>query len=105
MSPTLLPEGAKKPRQHSIVSLVIIATIAFSLTVVAASIALMAGVLPAAGLNAAERFDMGALMLFVPICLLTFGIIAEATRIAATSPTSIPQTVDRIDWRRSQRED
>lgn len=105
MSPTHLPEGAKKPRPLSIVSMVIVATIAFSLTVVAASIALMAGVLPAAGLNAAERFDMGALMLFVPICLLTFGIIAEATRIAATSPTSVPESVERIDWRRTQRED
>lgn len=105
MSPTHLPEGAKKSRPLSIVSKVVIATIAFSLTVVAASIALMAGILPAGGLNAAERFDMGALMLFVPICLLTLGIVAEATRIAATSPKSVPETVDRIDWRITQRDD
>ena len=56
------------------------AVIGFSLTLVGAGIAMLFGFVPQRMLPALDGMDATVLLLFVPLCALTFAIIAEAIR-------------------------
>jgi len=56
------------------------ALIGFSLTLVGAGIAMLAGLVPQRMLPALDGIDAAVLLLFVPLCALTLAILAEAVR-------------------------
>jgi hypothetical protein len=56
------------------------AVIAFSLTLVGAGIAMLAGLVPHRMLPALDGIDATIVLLFVPLCALTLAILAEAVR-------------------------
>lgn len=56
------------------------AVIAFSLTLVGADIAMLVGLVPHRMLPALDGIDATIVLLFVPLCALTFAILAEAVR-------------------------
>lgn len=60
------------------------AVIGFSLTLVGAGIAMLLGFVPQRMLPALDGMDATVLLLFVPLCALTFAIIAEAIRATLT---------------------
>jgi hypothetical protein len=60
------------------------AVIGFSLTLVSVGLAILAGVVPSRLLPDARSVDATVLLLFVPLCALTFAILAEAVRTTVT---------------------
>lgn len=56
------------------------AVIGFSLTLVGTGIATLFGLVPHRMLPALDGIDATILLLFVPLCALTFAILAEAVR-------------------------
>jgi len=60
------------------------AVIGFSLTLVAAGLAILMGVVPSRTMLGAQGIDATVLLLFVPLCALTFAILAEAVRATVT---------------------
>jgi hypothetical protein len=82
------------------------ATIAFSLTFVAAGVAMLMGVLPQRMMFGLQNVDATVLLLFVPLCALTFAILAEAVRAATTGSfrTTKVRTNPLEPWRPGQGE-
>jgi hypothetical protein len=60
------------------------AAIGFSLTFVAAGIAVLMGLVPPRMMLGLGGLDATVLLLFVPLCALTFAILAEAVRATLT---------------------
>jgi len=60
------------------------AIIGFSLTFVGAGIAMLLGFVPQRMLPALDGIDATILLLFIPLCALTFAILAEAVRASFT---------------------
>jgi hypothetical protein len=58
--------------------------IGFSLTFVAAGIAMLVGLLPQGIVVGRSQIDAGVILLFAPLCALTFAILAEAVRATLT---------------------
>ncbi|RUT34996.1 hypothetical protein EMQ25_03315 [Arsenicitalea aurantiaca] len=80
--------------------------ISFSLTLVAASIATLVGVVPAHAAPAVEGVDAEVLLLVVPLCALVFAIMFEVARIALRGPIgAMPLQVQSIRHWRGQRPD
>ncbi len=77
--PNRKPLWAGRPRAATS-RLTAAAVIAFSLTLVAAGIAMLMGLVPHRMLPALDGIDATILLLFVPLCALTFAILAEAVR-------------------------
>ena len=76
------------------------ATIAsFSLTLLAAGIGILTGLLPLHALSFAQRLDVGSLLFIVPVVALILGVCFEVIRITldgADLPEPRPQQT--IDW-------
>lgn len=103
------PESISTPspvqRNSRLTAFVTIAIVGFSLTLLIAGIALLANYLPFRGMSRGTRIDLGALLLFAPVCALTFGIVAEVIRIALKSPMTFTQPeTRRLRWSPGQRE-
>jgi hypothetical protein len=60
------------------------AVIGFSFTLVGAGLAMLFGFVPQRMLPALDGIDATILLLFVPLCALTFAILAEAIRATLT---------------------
>lgn len=84
MSPTKLPQPKKAwqfPRRSMFKNPLGAATvISFSLTFLAAGIAVMLGIVPPRTITGAGEIDTAVVLLFVPLCALLFAIIAEVVR-------------------------
>ncbi|RYE08501.1 MAG: hypothetical protein EOP22_13215 [Hyphomicrobiales bacterium] len=79
--------------------------VSFSLTLLAGSIAVLAGMLPISGLTRIERIDVGAVLFAAPILALVLAIMFEATRIAFTrKDLPEPRRQDVIRWTPGRRE-
>ncbi|MGV3651381.1 MAG: hypothetical protein ACO1OK_08145 [Devosia sp.] len=63
--------------------------ISFSLTIAAAGIGLLAGVLPAQIERLTPQIDTAVVLLFVPLCILVLAILAEAVRLSLRGPIRI----------------
>ena len=104
MSPTHLPQTQPASRRASRVAFITAAIVSFSLTLLAGGVALIAGVLPMGNLNPVERLDIGAVLLFVPICALVLGILAEVVRISLRSPALLTEPLpQRVIWPQAAR--
>ncbi|MGN6486438.1 MAG: hypothetical protein ACTHLT_01295 [Devosia sp.] len=69
------------------------AAIGFSLTLVAAGLAILLGFVPPRTMVGAQAVDATVLLLFVPLCALTFAILAEAVRATVTGSFRHPVRV------------
>ena len=103
------PESISTPTpaqsKSRLTAFVTIAIVGFSLTLLIAGLALLGGYMPFKGMSLGARVDLGALLLFAPVCALTFAIVAEVIRIALKSPLTFtePET-RRLRWSPGQRE-
>ncbi|MEO6395053.1 MAG: hypothetical protein ABIO40_04005 [Devosia sp.] len=86
------------------VQLVTGAAVSFSLTLLAGSYAVLSGSVPLR-INAIERVDIGAMLLFAPVCALVLALLFEATRLALKGPLEMaePRAIP-IDWSPGHRE-
>lgn len=84
MSPTKLPTARKArfslPRRFFRNPLNAAAAISFSLTFLAAGIALLVGIIPSRVIVGMSEVDVGVVLLFVPLCALLLAIIVEVVR-------------------------
>ena len=64
--------------------------VSFSLTVLAASIAVLSGLVPLKGLNLGARVDVGALLFLTPLVALMLAMCFEVVRVALRS-TDLPE--------------
>jgi hypothetical protein len=76
----LIARGLRWPRMP---------VISFSLTIAAAGIGLLMGILPARAATLMPMVDTGVVLLFVPLCLLVVAILAEAVRLSLRGPLRI----------------
>ena len=75
--------------------------ISFSLTIAAAGIALLFGILPARAATILPQIDIAVVLLFLPLAVLVLGIIAEAVRLSVklqTMPAATPLRRPLSDW-------
>jgi hypothetical protein len=71
--------------------------VAFSLTLLGGGVAILSGAVPLRALTAADRTDLGSILLASPILILMLALIFEATRIALrTAPLPEPQPIGRL---------
>ena len=73
-----------KRRKASALSLTTTSIVSFSLTLLAASIAILTGLVPLRSLPRVDRVDIGALLFLMPVVALVLGVVFEAARIAFT---------------------
>lgn len=84
-----------------------VTAISFSLTFVAVSLVLLAGLLPAQLTTLGGSVDTAVVLLFLPLCALAFAIIAEVVRAATHGPLrSAParRTQPLSEWHSSHEE-
>lgn len=96
-SPTILRTGTDKTT-----GLASVTAISFSLTFVAVSVALLAGLLPERVTNLGASIDVGVLLLFLPLCALAFALSVEVVRAARKGPlrsSAPPRTRPLSGWR------
>ena len=85
------------PKRRRMALLTTASVVSFSLTLLTAGIAILSGALPLRTLAAADRTDIGSMLLASPIVILMLALIFEATRIALkTAPLPEPQPVGRL---------
>ncbi len=84
------------------------AVIGFSLTLVGTGVAMLFGLVPQRMLPALDGIDATILLLFVPLCALTFAILAEAVRSTLSGsfrPVPAPSHASRLEpWRPGKNE-
>lgn len=85
------------PKTRRVAILTTASVVSFSLTLLGAGIAILAGILPLANLAAVDRTDLGSMLIASPILVLMLALIVEATRIALrTTPLPNSQPVGRL---------
>jgi hypothetical protein len=73
------------------------AIVSFSLALLGCGIAMLSDALPLRSMAAADRTDIGSMLLASPILILILALIFEATRIALrTAPLPEPQPIGRL---------
>jgi hypothetical protein len=70
------------------------AVVSFSLTLLAAGIAVLSGLAPLHAASSGQRVDIGALLLVVPLVALVLAMAIEVARIALRG-TELPQAPPR----------
>lgn len=91
-----------KPKRSPRILFSTATAIAFSLTFVGGSVALLFGLLPARALVMAGGIDTAVVLLFVPLCALLFAIVAEVLRssLKGKGHPAPARAVGRLtDWR------
>jgi len=85
-SPSVNPEIPVPPkrRKSSARGLTTASIVSFSLTLLAASIAVLTGMVPLHSLPHVDRLDIGELLFLMPVVALVLGVVFEAARIAFT---------------------
>ncbi len=71
------PKPARKRAKFTTATVV-----SFSLTLFAASVAILSGAVPLRALTTVERIDIGTMLFVAPVLALILAVMAEATRIA-----------------------
>jgi hypothetical protein len=85
--------------------LVTAAAISFSLTLLAGSFAVMGGYVPLNGMSVVARTDLGALLMFAPVCALILALLFEVTRLVMKAPIDIPEPrLVSVRWQPGSRE-
>ena len=105
--PHRLPLRSRVPKNVLANRLTAATVIAFSLTFVAAGIAMLAGLVPQRILLGSETIDASVVLLFVPLCALTLAILVEAVRATMTGSyrhAAQPQANPLEPWRPGQGE-
>ena len=99
-----MPKSPGKPAGRA-VSLTTTSVISFSLTLLGAGIAVLAGVVPLRSFSLSERIDVGALLLLMPVVALLLAVVFEVTRIALRG-TELPDPSRRtaLSWSPGRRE-
>jgi hypothetical protein len=80
--------------------------VSFSFTLLAASLALFAGLLPLEKLSLGQRLDVGAMLFIAPVLALVLSVVLEAARLALTRD-SLPAPRQRQpvhNWQPGRRE-
>ena len=99
---------AAKPRKsatHRARAFTTATIISFSLTILAASIAILTGLVPLKPMSFAERVDVGSLLFVTPIMALVLAIVFEVARIALTRPDlPEPRRQQAVRWSPGRRE-
>lgn len=81
------------------------AIVAFSLTLLAGSIAVLSGYVPLSQMEFTQRVDLGAILLFAPVCALVLALFFEVAVIALKAPLENPEPRRLpIDWAPGHRE-
>lgn len=81
------------------------AIVAFSLTLLAGSIAVLSGYVPLEQMAFTQRVDLGAVLLFAPVCALVLALFFEVAVIALKAPPQSPEPRRLpIDWAPGHRE-
>ena len=75
------PSQPKSPRRRA-ASFTTATVVSFSLTLLAAGVAVLSGALPLRMLTTVERIDIGTVLFVAPILALILAVMVEATRIA-----------------------
>lgn len=109
MSPTHLPQPARKRHLRSLFAnpLSAATAISFSLTFVGAGIALLLGMVPSSLLLGAQQVDTGVVLLLVPVCALLAALVSEAVRASLNSGIAEPSAARSIGlsaWKPGQGE-
>ncbi len=79
--------------------------VSFSLTILAAAIAVLSGLAPLKPMSFAERIDVGSLLFVTPVLALVLAILFEVTRIALTRPDlPQPRRQQTVRWSPGRRE-
>jgi hypothetical protein len=85
------------PKTRRVAFLTTAVIVSFSLTLLGCGVAILSGTLPLRSIGAADRTDIGSMLLASPILILVLALIFEATRIALkTSPLPEPQPIGRL---------
>ncbi|HWA19063.1 MAG TPA: hypothetical protein VG757_08700 [Devosia sp.] len=85
--------------------LVTAAAISFSLTLLAGSVAVIGGYVPLRGMSFVTRTDLGALLMFAPVCALVLALLFEVARLVLQHPLDIPEPrVVSLRWTPGDRE-
>ena len=101
-SPAKKPHNSSRQRARAFTTTTIVS---FSLTILAASIAVLAGLVPLKPMSFAERIDVGSLLFVAPIVALVLAIVFEVTRIALTRPDlPEPRRQQAVRWSPGRRE-
>ncbi len=66
------------------------AVIAFSLTLLGASVAIVTGIVPLRAYSFAQKVDIGAVLLFVPLCALILAVLSEVVRLTIRGGSDSP---------------
>lgn len=73
--------------------------VSFSLTLLGAGLAVLAGAVPLSALTLAERVDVGSLLFMAPLLILLLALVFEASRIALRkAPLPEPRLVPVARW-------
>lgn len=78
----------EKPRSRQLFTA---AAISFSLTLLAGSLAVIGGYVPLQGMSFVARTDLGALLMFAPVCALVLALLFEVARLAIKTPLDMPE--------------
>jgi hypothetical protein len=92
-------------RPHQGLQFVTAAVISFSLTLLAGAGIVLAGYVPLEQMAAAQRVDLGAVLLFAPVCALVLALLFEVAIVALKAPLQAPEPRRLpIDWTPGHRE-
>jgi hypothetical protein len=86
MSRFSMPVTATQKSSRRALALGTSSIISFSLTLLAGSIAVLAGMVPLQSMSFGERIDIGAMLFVLPVLALVLSVVFEATLIAMRSP-------------------
>jgi hypothetical protein len=85
--------------------LVTAAATSFSLTLLAGSIAVIGGYVPLQGMSTIARTDLGAMLMFAPVCALILALLFEVARLALKAPLDMPEPrLVTLRWQPGDRE-
>lgn len=85
--------------------LVTAAAVSFSLTLLAGSFLVMGGHIPLRGISYATRADIGALLMFAPVCALILALLFEVARLVIKAPLEMPEPrIVTLRWQPGNRE-
>ena len=79
--------------------------VSFSLTLLAGSIAVLAGLIPLSALSFGERSEVGAILVIAPVLALVLAVVFEVSRIAFTrAELPEPRRQQAVHWAPGRRE-
>jgi hypothetical protein len=87
----VLASAQPQSQKHPARQLVTAAAVSFSLTLLAGSVAVLGGYVPLQGMSFVARTDLGALLMFAPVCALILALLFEVARLAIRTPLDMPE--------------